>query len=136
MMKMVKLKTIIYSTIALLFVFLFTSSIWISFFGTGYEYGFGDCPYSSDNGTSCTNLGNNYCSTKGTNLVVCDQCNGTGGYETFLSSCGTLIGNQNDTHCYGCTDWGFKTSTRGLILLVLVLALVGFAVTFLPKFRK
>lgn len=133
---MVKLKTILYSTIALLFVFLFATSIWLSFFGTSYEYGFGDCPYSSDNGTSCTGLGNGYCSDISSSVVACAECNGTGGYETFLSSCGSLIAGLNGTHCYGCDDWGFKTTSRGLFLLILVLAVVGFALAFMPKLHK
>jgi len=128
------LKNIIAVGVALVIFFIIASTLILPFFATTHEYGFGDCPYPSDTST-CTGLTNNYCSDVGTTETAVANCNNSAGYEAFLSTCGSLIATTNGTHCYNCEDWGFKTTNQGLILLVFVLALIMFAVTFI-KLKK
>jgi len=123
------LKTILAIAIGLMVFFVLASALFLPYLATQYEYGFGDCPYPSDT-SSCTGLVNGYCSTPSATVVTCTDCNSSAGYETFLSTCWSLIATTNGTDCYQCGGWGFKTTSQGLGVLVFVLAVIGIAVAF------
>ena len=132
---MISVKNLILGSIGLVITFLILSELAIPFFAESYEYCTGGKPFSKE-GTG-TVYDNGCCMVASSSLtgggVACTDCNQTAGYEDFLSKCGRLIDTQNNTHCYGCTDWGTKTTTRGMGLLVLVLALISFAIYYIPK---
>lgn len=144
---MAKLSSIVYGSAALVILFILASTMIIPYFATTHEHGFGTEPCmkdgcdSSDTGESQINP---YCSGASSTVIACTNCNISTGYETFLASCYRLApvnaaqtdAWMNNTHCYQCTDFGFKTTSQGLNLLVLVMALIMFAVIFIPKFRR
>lgn len=123
--------------IGLVMLFLITSAIMLPYFAITYEHGFGTTPC---NRVGCASgdsaFANNLCFTHSTTALACTNCNTTEGYEFFLANCGDLIAWDNNTHCYQCTTFqGYRTSFRGLVVLVFVLGLIGFAVWFIPRFR-
>ncbi len=79
-----------------------------------------------------------YCQAQGS-IQACTDCNNTDtestGYKTLKNECSGVIGSQNNTHCYGCADWGYRDVSRGLQLLVFMMAMVGTGLWFL-KYRK
>jgi len=123
--------------IAMLMLFILASTMFMGFFATGYEHGFGTEPCNKDGcDAGETALSNPRCLTHSTTVLTCASCNATAGYEFFLANCGDLISVSNNTDCYQCTAFqGYFTSMQGLLLLVLVMALIGFAVAFIPKVR-
>lgn len=134
----ISLKAILYTGIGLLILFILLSSMILPYFRTTYESGFGtqSCHRDSNGCTSGdTNLQNNYCIGASSTEIACSNCNTTAGYEFFLANCYSLLAWNNNTYCYQCTNFGYKTTSIGLLLLVFVLALVSFAVIFLPKFK-
>jgi len=123
--------------VAMLILFLLASTMFVGFFATTYEHGFGTEPCNKD---GCvlgdTEFSNPNCLTHSTTIIACTSCNVSAGYEFFLDNCGDLIAVSNNTHCYQCTTFqGWQSTSQGLILLVLVIAIIGFAVYFLPKVR-
>ena len=114
--------------LGLLILFVLASSIWLDFFATSYEYGMGTEPCNKDGCTSTdTAFKNEYCTQASGSFTACTSCNATAGYETFLDSCHSLIAWNNNTHCNGCTSFGYRTTSRGLLLAIFVLAGVGIA---------
>lgn len=117
--------------IAAVVFFLLASSLIIPLFRTGYEEGFG-----TSTRDDTTNLVNEYCTTKGS-LTTCSDCNNTdptsAGYELFLNKCHSLVARLNGTHCYACSSFGFRTVSRGLLLLIFVLGIISVAIYFLKK---
>ncbi len=120
------------------------------YFATTYEYGFGNEPCTKDGCLITDNYAdtlNPYCSSSGA-VTTCTDCNSSTGYETFLDTCHSLAYNttspataddwawQNNTHCYSCADWGFKTTSQGLGLLILVIGIISFAIIFVTTIRK
>lgn len=127
--------------IGLIILFLLAGSLIMPFFATTYEHGTGTNPCNRDNtcsGTS-TNINNQYCTAgtqdAGAGTQACTNCNGSAGYETFIKNCLSLIDQgtyMNNSFCNPCTTLaGYRTSYQGLLALILVIALIGFAVTFI-----
>lgn len=92
------------------------------------------------------------CTANSTSLIACVDCNNTDtdsiGYDRASANCYQVPSNlygyngthvvtagQNGTHCWGCSNFGFRTSSQGLFLLVLALGLISFAVIFIPRIR-
>lgn len=125
---------LVYGSVALLIFFVIVSTVLLPRFRDTYTEGFGSTSYDSS-----TDLDNEYCIAKGS-LTACTDCNSTNvdesGYETFLSTCHSLPARTNNTHCYACSDWGFRSTARGLLLLVLVIGLVFVAFLFFVKIRQ
>jgi hypothetical protein len=121
-------------SIALVILFLMMTTLVLPFFRSSYETGWGTTPVQRGG----TGLINSYCSTPSATLIACTDCNTTAGYTTFLSSCSSLISATNDTHCYQCSSFGFKTVSQGLLLFVLVIGMIFFGIVFLKatKFGK
>jgi len=138
---MVTLKTIFYGSLGLLIFFIIMGSVALPFFADYYEHGYGTTPCNADNtctGTS-TNLRNSYCVGSSTTRIACANCNISTGYATFLSNCFSLIdegAHLNDTYCYQCTDFGFKTSIQGLGLLVFVISILAVAFIYFTAFQR
>lgn len=103
--------------------FMIFASVVMPFFQTFYERGMGS--------TDSTNLKNEYCISRGS-LTTCANCNATSGsgYSTFLDTCESLVARLNNTDCYSCASFGFRTYARGLGLLCLVLAIIGMGLMF------
>lgn len=138
-----EIKTVIYVGIALVILFLMATTMVLPYFANNYEYGYGNQPCNKDStcSLSSTNLGNGYCKTGSTTNATCASCNSSTGYETFLSSCSSLFKNPdgkiiNSTHCFACTDFGFKGTSQGLLLFIFFMGMIGFAVTFLKYVKK
>lgn len=114
------IQKIVYSVIGLMIVFILLSTLILPQFETSY-----------------TTFG--YCLAQGS-LITCSDCNNTDtnsvGYKTLKNNCYGLVGSQNNTHCYGCANWGFRDVSRGLQLLVLSLALIGMAILYIFKKKK
>jgi len=140
-------KKVISIGIALLLLFIIANTLILPYFEDTHEYGFGDEPCMAE--TNCTTgtttgLNNPYCSGRGI-LGTCDLCNNTDGggiagskdgYIAFLDTCHSLDNTTSpDSQCYLCTDWGFKITVQGMLLLVLVLGLIFFAIVFMPKVK-
>jgi len=151
-MPVMTVKNFIYGGVALLLLFVIASTLILPFFSTTYEVGFGDLPCNSPNhATGCvgltntsTDITNSACLTSSgdADITACADCNSSTGYETFLTSCYRLFEHNstdvtmNGTHCIGCTTLqGYRTTNRGLVLLVLVIGLVSFAILFIKKIR-
>jgi len=122
-------KTVVYGSIALLVLFVLFSSVVMNYFRSSH-----------------TTFG--YCRSNSTSLQACSNCNNTAtaslGYGRFYDLCyaqvegrnstGDTYGtDQNNTHCWGCGNWGFRATARGLFVLIFALALVGFAVAFIRR---
>ena len=129
MKEMVNVKTIVYFCVALVVALICFSTMIMPNFRTTYEQGFGDVLFQNGG----TGLKNSYCVTPTNTLLTCTSCNATAGLQYFLDNCDRLLTNQNDTHCYKCSSFGFKASITGLMLLVIALALVGFGLAFIGK---
>lgn len=136
--------------------FTLMATVILENFSSTYEYGFGTEPCMKDNCTSASSTDsfyNPYCLAGGT-ATACSDCNRSNGYETFLSKCYRLANTNisgtgtasagvfadswaNATHCLRCTDWGFKTTARGMNLFVIILGMVFIAIVFfaLIKYR-
>ena len=134
-----KVKTIVSVAVALVLLFIIASTLILPFFSTSYESGFAGDPCNKDN--TCAGLTNGsddlhnaYCITPTDTVVACANCNTTAGYSTFLDTCDRLwmeaSGGANGTNCFQCSNFGFKTTSRGLILLVFVMGLIAFALIF------
>jgi hypothetical protein len=136
-----EIRTIIPVAIALVILYILYATLIAPQFAVTYEYGFSTAPCQKDS-NSCslgdTNLNNGYCVTPTATIIACANCNSTVGYSTFLSSCSSLISAINGTHCYQCSDFGFKSVSTGLLLLILVIGMIFFAVSFMnaAKFNK
>lgn len=102
--------------------FIILSSVIMVYFGTVYEHGFGS--------NEASDLANEYCIAKG-DVTACSGCNVTSGsgYETFLDTCHSLISRQNGTHCYACSDFGQRTTIRGIALILIVVGIIAFGMT-------
>lgn len=136
---MPELKSIIYISIALAVLYILTATVILPQFATTYEYGFGSAPCNKDGtctSAGLTNINNGYCSTPSATVIACATCNATAGYSTFLSSCSSLIGSMNGTHCYGCSSFGFKQTSIGLMLFILVIALLSFGIMFVKYIKR
>lgn len=96
----------------------------------------------------------NLCRSNSTNVIACTNCNETtedsDGYEDYIESCHSMpLGqnstgdtipdvagvSQNNTHCFGCGDWGERTTTRNLGLVIFAIGMMAFAFVFLPTRR-
>jgi len=92
---------------ALLIFFLFSGTIFLTFLDNSMSY----------NSCSATTwVGNS------TYASACAEYGSV--YNTSDVSCG------EDQCCASCTNWGFRTTSRGLITLVFALALVSIAIYF------
>lgn len=80
-----------------------------------------------------------YCQANSSSLVSCTDCNNTDvdsqGYKDLKNLCYATISATNNTHCWGCGNWGYRDTSRGLQLLIFVIAMIGTAVALL-KIRK
>lgn len=127
----------VYLAIGLVLLFILSSALIFPLFRNSYEYGFGTTPCNRDGCTSATGLINPNCATGSATPLTCTSCNVSAGYSFFLSNCYSLITWTNDTHCYQCTAFNsYKATNQGLLLLVLVIGLVFFAVTFIKYLKK
>ena len=147
---MVKLSTVVYGSVALIVFFTLASTIFMEQFANSYEY-LSTEPCSKD-GCDATDTGitqrNLYCLTNSTSIVACTNCNNTAGYENFLASCYALapgntsdttsqsLGWFNNTHCWGCSDFGFRNTYRGLSVLIFVLGVIGISVALFSYIRR
>jgi len=129
------IKTILSIAVGLMVFFVMASAVFMTHFRSQYEHGFGTRPCNAD--SSCTgastNLHNQYCTGATATKVACTNCNISSGYEGFLDTCYSLIDEGddiNDTYCYQCSSFGFRTTSQGLGVLVFVLAVIGIAVAF------
>lgn len=141
------IKQVILLVVVLAAIFMTSYTLIMPFFGNVYEYGFGNAPCNKDStctGTS-TNLVNQYClgaTISEAGKIACTSCNSSTGYSGFLSNCYALIDDGttiNNTYCYGCTNWGFKSTVSGLYLFIFFIGMIAFVLLFvlkiLPKFR-
>lgn len=112
--------------ISLVLVFVIFDAMIMPSFQRVYEHGFGS--------SESTDLVNEYCVSQGS-VTACSGCNATTGtgYGTFLDSCHSLIARANNTHCNACSDFGFRSTSRGLNLMILVVWCLAFVVLFIKK---
>jgi hypothetical protein len=130
-MAILNIKSIVILAISLTMLYLLTATLIMPYFRDTYEnYG----PQLLQRGG--TGLINNYCNTPTNTVVACASCNSATGLSTFLSTCYSLISAGNNTHCYQCTDFGFKTVSTGLLLFIFVIAMISFAVAFLKYVKR
>jgi hypothetical protein len=141
-----EIKLIVPIAIALAVLFIIASTVILPFFKDAFEFGFGNAPCSRDGCTASSSLAsrlNPYCVSAGSD-ITCSNCNATSGYKTFLDKCYKLsLANisgtganeadswANNTYCVSCANFGFKSVSTGLLLLILVIGMIFFAVTFL-----
>lgn len=130
---MVDVRKIVAVPIALAILYIMLTTLVLPNFAKTYETCGNDAYSAGRGGTSLTN---DCCTTSTATVTACTNCNISSGYSTFLSTCGSLIAVGNGTHCYSCSAFAYKTTNQGLLLLVLVIALLGFAVAFLKYFKK
>ena len=114
--------------LALTIAFLIIGNLLLPQFSQTYEYCTGEEPYSKEaSGDSYTN---GCCIEASTDIIACTDCNSSTGYEAYLGNCHTLIGTQNNTHCYQCADFGQKSNIRGMILVILIIGVIAVAMMF------
>jgi len=128
---MLSIKEIIIVGLALGLIFLLSSVMVLPFLRDTYEYGLGDEPYQRG-GTGTTN---GYCTSPTSTPIACTSCNVSAGYEFFLENCYSLISTVNGTHCYQCSEFGYRTTYRGLMVIVLLVGIVALIYLFIKKAR-
>lgn len=120
----------VYGAIALALLFILTTSIIMPQFNTTYNY-----PSCVANSTTWYNA-SRYAGT----TTVCQVYNTSTLDQTVgLQACyGTdgATGENSSVCCRTCTNFSWRSSGQGLFVLVLVMALIGFAVAFIMKIRK
>jgi cytochrome c553 len=132
---------VFYLIVAIAAFFILFAVLVIPFFGNVYEYGGATAPCVKDSSctASSTNINNPYCLSTGA-LTSCTNCHNASGYSSFLSGCSKLVAYNNNTHCYACTDFGYKSNVNAIILFtffIFVIAAVILIITkHLPKFGK
>lgn len=131
---MAKLKNIVYGAVAILILFILASTIMLPEFRKSWQY----CQnprWRADNqsvGTNCTNeiaFNNTPITSAGTWTADDGKSYVCGGDQDCTTA--------TSRFCVNCdTLGGYRTSTQGLVLLILVMGIVGIAVAFIPKLRK
>ncbi len=128
------LNKIVYGTVGLLLLFLMASSVFMPFFSSSWRY----CQARQWNCgvagvyTNCTSRYQDPFNT-----TVVDPSTGTHTEGGLTDPVDTDTTQAACTHyCLNCeTAGGYRTSAQGLLLLVLVIALIGFGVRYLPRMR-
>lgn len=123
--------------VALGIIFILAANLILPYFSSSYRY-CQDLRWEGATGNVYTNCTNRYQDAFNTSYVACV-------YETIGDVCVshtengiTSPINNNATnissYCLNClTAGGYRIATRGLVLLVLVLGLIGFGIYFLPR---
>lgn len=127
------LDKIILGAVALGLAFVIISSLILPYFSSAYRY----CQalqWEGAEGSVYTNCSNRYQDAFNTSFVDTVTRSHTEGGITSPVEADT--GNATDPFCLNCeTLGGYRVPMQGMVLLVLVLAIVGFGVYFMPKVR-
>lgn len=119
-MKGIAVKSIVYGVVALMIVFLVFGALVMPYFSSAWRFAQDVCLTPSDTGDTVGNC--TYDKTANTTVIVAGDHICTGN-------------DENSTAGIWCqkvqTAGGYRISTQGLLLLILVMALVGTALYFL-----
>jgi len=123
------IEKIIFLAVGIAVMFYSLAYVIMPSFAPLYEHCGSNSPYSAGGGG--TDLTNACCKTPTNTIVACSNCNGTSGYSTFLTTCGSLIATTNGTHCYQCTDFGNKSIFQGLFFLIFLIVMFSLIIVII-----
>lgn len=114
------LQKVIGIAVALLVLFLLASTLILPQFSSSYNPTSCSATNWIDNSTYYASDCSEYATSIGSASVI---------QNSTPQSCP----DESNFCCLGCSNWSFRTTSRGMILLVLVIALIGLGLYFLPK---
>lgn len=121
------LNKILYGGIALAVIFLILPSLVLPMFNESSNYCAITKWYGADNGvlTNCTDV------KTASNSSFVDLAK-----TTYLGQPLDQDNGMADQFCLNCETGGRVSMATGIIVIILIISLVGFAIYFVPKMRK
>jgi hypothetical protein len=117
----VKVKSVIFGTIALALAFIIIGSLIMPSFNTSYNPA-----------TCVTSAWANNVTTYSDCIEYAARGGGAIQYNASAVGCDTTF----PACCRSCTNWGYRDTYRGLQLVVFLLAIIALAIMFMPKMRR
>ncbi len=128
---MPNVNTIIYVGIALTVMFLLLAVLVLPQFSRSYRY-CQDLQWNPDNSSDYAECPNRYWDAQNTSVVSTSPYSQTTDDETISAPVPDLAGTL---FCINCeTEGGYRSANQGLVLLIIVMGLIGFAIRFI-KFK-